>query len=208
MKVGRILKSYLKGYSPNQYWVERGRVYKKEFVSNEFYERQESKLLTFLQTINFESVLEIGCGFGRITQLILSNFPVKKYIAIDLSEDQIENAKKLCSNFKNIEFKNITIQDLKTNDKFDLVLGVEVLLHVLPEEINSVVKKLVSLSNHHIINMDFNSKHRPKIVLPHNFTHDYKKIYSNFIESDKIIEVPIDEKHSIYHCQVFSEKNQ
>lgn len=206
MKISRILKSYVKGYHPNDYWKERGKLYQKEFVSNKFYQRQENKLLDYLKTIKFETVLEVGCGFGRITQLILSNFPVKKYLAIDLSEDQIKNAKKICSNFKNIEFKNITIQDLKPNDKFDLVLGVEVLLHVLPKEINSVLKKLIYLSNKDIINIDFNSTHTPKIILPHNFTHNYKKIYSEFSEISRVMEIPIDEKHSLYHSQVITEK--
>ena len=206
MKIRRILKTYINGYIPNEYWEERGKKYKTEFVSNDFYERQEEKLLNYLKTIEFETVLEVGCGFGRITKKVLSNFPVKKYIAIDLSDVQIENAKKNCKDYNNIQFKNSTIQNLKIDDKFDLVLGVEVLLHVLPEEINKVIKKLASLSNDHIINIDFNSNYKPRIVLPHNFTHDYKKIYSDEPTIKEFIEIPIDEKHSIYHSQVLFEK--
>ena len=41
------------------------------------------------------TVLELGCGFGRITKLLLLNFPnIKEYLAVDLSQHQIENAKE------------------------------------------------------------------------------------------------------------------
>jgi len=102
MKLGRIISTFLKGYHPNEYWEKRGKVYQKEFVSSKGLELQEKILVDYLKGIHFESVLEIGCGFGRITNKILSNFPEKKYVAIDLSEDQINNAKKLCVDFKKI----------------------------------------------------------------------------------------------------------
>jgi cyclopropane fatty-acyl-phospholipid synthase-like methyltransferase len=41
------------------------------------------------------TVLEVGCGFGRITKLLLLDFPnIKEYLAVDLSPHQIENAKE------------------------------------------------------------------------------------------------------------------
>lgn len=201
MKLGRIISTFLKGYHPNEYWEKRGKVYLKEHVPDKFYYQQEKELVNYLKGINFDSVLEVGCGFGRITHTILSNFPEKKYVAIDLSEDQINNAKKLCKDFENIEFIQSTIQDFKTTDKFDLVLGAEVLLHVPSDEIVPVIKKLVGHSNHHIINIDFNSKNIPKFLLPHNFVHNYKELYSNDSRINEVVEIPINEKQSIYHAK-------
>ena len=56
---------------------------------------QEQILVEYLRkNISFSTVLEVGCGFGRITKIILSNFPeVTEYVAVDLSPDQIENAR-------------------------------------------------------------------------------------------------------------------
>ena len=203
MKLGRIFSTYLKGYQPFEYWKERGKVYKKEFVGNKDLELEEKILVDYLKGINFESVLEIGCGFGRITNKILSNFQVKKYVAIDLSEDQIKNAKKLCVDFKNIQFRKSTIQAFKINEKFDLVLGVKVLLHVPSEEIESVIKKLIDLTSNHIVNVDFNSRYKPKILLPHVFVHKYKEIYSNDRRVNEVKEIPITEKESLYHAKIF-----
>jgi len=58
-----------------------------------FFKIQENALLDYLKTIQFESVLEYGFGFGRITKLLLENFEIKQYKVFDLSQDQIINAK-------------------------------------------------------------------------------------------------------------------
>ncbi|HYV52899.1 MAG TPA: class I SAM-dependent methyltransferase, partial [Candidatus Eisenbacteria bacterium] len=86
-------------YVPNEYWYERGKRYREEFRPNEKSALQEKILLHYLINISlsssFSTVLELGCGFGRITKLLLSNFPdIQEYTAIDLSSDQIENAKE------------------------------------------------------------------------------------------------------------------
>ena len=63
-------------------------------------EFQNRILFDYLKNIlssssSFSTVLEVDCGFGRITKLLLSNFPsILEYIGIDLSPDQIENAKE------------------------------------------------------------------------------------------------------------------
>jgi len=201
MKLGRIFSTYLKGYQPFEYWKERGKAYKKEFVRTKDHDLQEKMLVDYLKGINFESVLEIGCGFGRITNKILSNFQVKKYVAIDLSKDQIKNAEKLCAGFNNVQFRKSMIQDFEINEKFDLILGAKVLIHITPQEIQPVIKKLIGLGSN-IVNVDFNSKYKPKIFLPHNFKHNYKEIYSNDKRVSEVKEIPITEKDSIYHAKI------
>ena len=64
---------------------------------------QEEVLIAHLNNISgsFKSVLELGCGFGRITQLLLTNYnSIIEYLAIDISPDQIDNAKSLLSSTK------------------------------------------------------------------------------------------------------------
>ena len=124
---------------------------------------QEELLVSYLSDNIFtpsdssQSVLELGCGYGRITKLLLTKFPkmIKEYLAVDLSPHQIENAKKYVGSTDNkITFSVSDIQSLETNKKYNLVILSEVLLHVLPADIDSVLKKVISLSNKHIINID------------------------------------------------------
>lgn len=113
-------------------------------------------MINLLKTeTGFKTVLEVGCGFGRITDLIIKEFPeIEKYKAIDLSTDQIENAKKYVSSEK-VKFSVGKIQDLDIpSESYDLVLAVEVLMHIPVTEIETAIKQMVRVSKKHIINLD------------------------------------------------------
>jgi len=191
---------FFKKYMPVDYWTKRGKKYKDDFVHNEFFKIQENALVDYLKTIQFESVLEYGCGFGRITKLLLDNFELKKYKAFDLSEEQINNAKKICSNH-NVEFEVSTIQDYDDNQKYDLVIGVEILMHVTPTEIRNVLEKLSHLTKNHMINVDFYEDPYVTKLAKHNFCHKYSLIYEGLSNVKNIRKVKIHENQSIFHAQ-------
>jgi SAM-dependent methyltransferase len=230
-------------YNPKDYWLEQGKVYKNNFKYNNKFELQERMLLEYLTsnifTSNSEgrpvelSVLEVGCGFGRITRLLLESFgkAIVKYVAVDMSPDQIRNARDYVeqSYLKGgggtavddvdgrkgdwLEFVVSDIQSLKStsasNHSYDLVLASEVLLHILPSEIQKVVYQLTEMSNRHIINVDWYEDEVPKKVAPHNFIHRYEEIYSRIPTVKRVRRIPIlkkgvlsklDTKQSIFHA--------
>jgi SAM-dependent methyltransferase len=213
-------------YNPSEYWHERGKIYKKNFRYDKNKRLQEEFLITHLNNISgsFKSVLELGCGFGRITQLLLTNYNnITEYLAVDISPDQIENAKSLLSSTKlpnqiKLDFLVSDIQSLRLDKKYDLVLMSEVLLHILPTDIDSIIKKLITLSNKHIINIDWYEDHSPKSQASHNFIHQYETLYKKYTDpatTTTIKRIPIkrkkfvgtlDTKQSIFH--VILEKNQ
>jgi cyclopropane fatty-acyl-phospholipid synthase-like methyltransferase len=68
-------------YVAREYWLKHGKSYKDEFRYNKKYRLQEQTLIQYMSSHIFEDsrnkqmrVLELGCGFGRITKLVLSNF--------------------------------------------------------------------------------------------------------------------------------------
>ena len=209
-------------YNPSEYWHERGKVYKQNFHYDENKRLQEAFLIEYLNGItgSFKSVLELGCGFGRIIKLLLTNYNnITEYLAIDISPHQIENAKILLSSVKllnevKLEFMVSDIQSLNLDNKkkYDLVILSEVLLHILPSEIDSVIKKLVTLSKKHIINIDWYEDNPPMKHAPHNFIHQYETIYKRYIDySSTIKRIPIkrkkflgtiDTKQSIFHVML------
>jgi len=209
-------------YVPNEYWYERGKRYREEFRPNEKSALQEKILLHYLINISlsssFSTVLELGCGFGRITKLLLSNFPdIQEYTAIDLSSDQIENAKEFVrSVIETKEHNPLTfivsdIQSFQNDKKYDLVISAEVLLHILPSEIEQVMNKIVNMSNEHVINIDWYQRKAPQNVAPHNFIHQYEKIYRSMPAVLDVYRIPIvkrdswfrslDVKQSIFHAR-------
>ena len=206
-------------YNPAEYWRERGKIYKKNFRYDKSKRVQEEFLIAHLNNIagSFKSVLELGCGFGRITQLLLTNYNnITEYLAVDISPDQIENAKSLLSSTKlannqvKLDFLVSDIQSLRLDKEYDLVLLSEVLLHILPTDIDSIIKKLITLSNKHIINVDWYEDHSPKSQASHNFIHQYETLYKKYTDpaTTTIKRIPIkrnkfigtlDTKQSIFH---------
>ena len=206
-------------YNPAEYWRERGKIYKKNFQYDKNKRLQEEFLIAHLNGISesFKSVLELGCGFGRITQLLLSNYHnITEYLAVDISPHQIENAKSLLSSTKlsnnqvKLDFLVSDIQSLKLDKEYDLVILSEVLLHILPTDIDSIIKKLISLSKKYIVNIDWYEDHSPKSQASHNFIHQYETLYKKYTDpaTTTIKRIPIkrnkfigtlDTKQSIFH---------
>jgi hypothetical protein len=66
------------GYRPSEYWIERGKTYQDRFKYTKEFKLQERMLLHYMRSIfpPFSSVLDIGCGFGRIIKLVtISKYP-------------------------------------------------------------------------------------------------------------------------------------
>jgi len=166
------------------YWLNRGKGYQEEFARHDRaqrvkFRRQEKGLIEFLKNkTNFESVFELGCGFGRITKLLLNEFPdIGRYTAVDLSPDQIANARKYVSNDK-VEFAVSSGQDLNyPSDSYDLVFASEVLMHIPPTDIRNVVASMVRISRKHIVNLDWYHEIQGYEVGGYCFNHDYQSIY-------------------------------
>lgn len=200
--------NHIPTYNPQQYWTEQGKAYKEQFRYNKNFELQEQMLIDYLKkNVSLSpssTVLEVGCGFGRITKLLLLNFPnIKEYLAVDLSPHQIENAKEYVRPKEiikegkanpDIKFLVSDIQSLQVDKKYDLVIASEVLLHVLPSEINEVISKLVNLSNKHVVNIDWYEEKTPKRIAPHNFIHNYEEIYKNIPSITHVNRIPIEKK--------------
>jgi SAM-dependent methyltransferase len=222
-------------YDPVTFWLEMGgKRYKSLYVHDWMYQMQEAMLIDYLKTIDFHSVLEVGCGFGRITKLLLENFDILDYVAVDMSPDQVWAAREYIKGtphaddvaFVKGDFssrntrmptyvrkptraekkENPKVVAVSTDElvKFDLVISVEMLMHVLPRDIKYVIRKMMSVSKKHIVNVDWYqdpSELVGKDIAPINFVHDYLKLYG-----DNCVRIPIrspldgrDTKQSIFH---------
>jgi trans-aconitate methyltransferase len=202
-------------YNPNQYWIERGKKYKEQFEYNKTYRLQEIMLIEYLKNISaFSSVIEIGCGFGRITKLLLSHFPdIEEYLAVDISLHQIKNAKEYVKQAgkrnTDLQFIVSDVRLLEISRRYDLLLASEVFMHILPLDIDAVMRKLCGLSSKHVVNIDWYEEKTPKKVASHNFIHEYQKIYNEIPSVMQVNQIPIvnrrllfkvNTKQSIFHA--------
>ena len=76
------------------------------------------------------NVLEIGCGPGTVSQLILEQIPLGHLVSVDISSESIKLAQKRLANFRNVEFHVSDMSDFSTDRMFDLVVMPDVLEHI------------------------------------------------------------------------------
>jgi ubiquinone/menaquinone biosynthesis C-methylase UbiE len=93
---------------------------------------------TIFQNINFsdaKKILEVGCGVGAQTEILLRRFPKAKVAGIDLNEQQLSAAKHFISSLPGtegrFEFHKMAADDLHFEDKtFDAAYLCWILEHV------------------------------------------------------------------------------
>lgn len=174
-----MIRRNIQDFNVNQYWLERGRTYIRENLPAEFHRLQERFLLEMLQAsrVPLDRILEIGCGFGRITRLLAETFPQAQITALDLSPDQLENAGRYCGHRPNISFQQY---DLYSGAPFpsvdyDAGIAIEVLLHHPPQVVRGVIEKLATAARH-LVNIDW-SEEWPWETPEHVWVHDYRAAY-------------------------------
>lgn len=91
-----------------------------------------------------DSILEIGCGEGAVTEKLAETFPSANIVAIDISPSL---GRQFQGNTRRVEFKQITVDDYlqSTDSKFDLVLICDVLHHVPIDEHEEILKTAIKL---------------------------------------------------------------
>lgn len=165
------------------FWVNEGHTYYDKFQKHTFfqnirYKDQERHLIQLVKVYNFRSILEIGCGFGRYTKILYDLFQPDSYVALDVSDAQLERAKKYVGHAK-VDFNCTRVQDFEINKKFDLVFASEILMHIEFEYIEAVIKKMIEFSSNKIITIDWFNKNLIGQTKWQGvgFMHDYETQY-------------------------------
>jgi SAM-dependent methyltransferase len=124
-----------------------------------------------IKKYNIKTILDLGCGDGNQ----LSYFKINNYVGYDISKTIIlkNQIKFKYDNTKQFIY-NLSILN---NKKFDLVLSLDVIYHLLEEELyQEYLNNLIKYSNKYILiyssnKIHFNNKH----IKERKFTNDLKK---------------------------------
>jgi 2-polyprenyl-3-methyl-5-hydroxy-6-metoxy-1,4-benzoquinol methylase len=169
--------------------TEAGQFFNKVDFNHKDYKDQEQVFRNFLKGLRavktlyedqkpIETVLEIGIGKGRMSKIMLEEFPdIQIYNAVDINFFPIEidgvdiyNADATDEMF----FENIN--SYYNNRRWDLILASEFFMHVKPEHIERVIKSVTDLLAPQgvIINIDWATDPMPSNWC---YIHNYDQIY-------------------------------
>ena len=155
------------------YWTERGRTFESEAVRNGWDRTQEPALDELLSGLRFDSVLDVGCGFGRVGQGLVEARPWLHYTGLDVSPDLVESAQR------RLPGREVICADLVTwtDDRvWDLVLAVSVLSHIPPQHVEHVAEKLWQASRRDLIVLDWDAV---GASTPYQWGHDFGALFGS-----------------------------
>jgi cyclopropane fatty-acyl-phospholipid synthase-like methyltransferase len=92
------------------------------------------------------NVLEIGCGIGTVSHLVLKTVNKGQFTGVDISNDSIEVAREFNRASKNAEFVVNDMSNFERIYKYDFIVFPDVLEHIPSENHSSVFKVIASVS--------------------------------------------------------------
>lgn len=108
-----------------------------------------------LNNISINSLFEIGCNRGLNLEAInlINNKILLNGLEINKNAYELLNNSKLCK-----KLYNLSIFDFNEKEKYDLVFTKGVLIHINPEKLDEVYKKMYELSNNYILIAEYYSR--------------------------------------------------
>lgn len=94
---------------------------KKYKVASKHQKEWGHDLISELSFKGNETVLDLGCGDGVLTEQLSLFVPYGKVLGIDASINMIETAKTI--NKSNLEFAHININEINFENEFDLIFS-------------------------------------------------------------------------------------
>lgn len=129
------------------------------------------------------TVLDIGCGAGFTSKHLAEGN--RKVVAVELSPVLLEWARKH-NNHDNILYVEDDICELKTSDKFDAIVMVDILEHILPENRNRLFDVLRNVSHDNTyIYLNIPSPNVTQFL--RQYKHDLLQIVDEPVEVSEII---------------------
>jgi trans-aconitate 2-methyltransferase len=131
-------------------------------------------------------VIEIGCGIGTLTGLILNYISKGHLVGVDISDESIKIANERLGNAKNMELLVSDMKNFNHNIKFDFVVLPDVLEHIPENDHPNLFKTLDNITHEkskviihipHPKALDFYRENQPQLL----------QIIDQSIEADSLL---------------------
>ena len=157
-------------FDPKTYWQSRGTNYPVTVAKME----DEMSILATWVKAHPGSILDVGSGWGRVYLYLKERGLAGDYTMVDFVDSMREGCQKQTGILPDKwDGKHLPYPDRA----FDLVLSVEVLLHVLPADIGRVLAEHARVSRRWLYIVTIGTCY--KLLGEHCFWHDYLKLFSD-----------------------------
>ena len=164
-------QNYTGEYEPLKFWAEYGKYYHKLFkypkedgTVEDGYDNMDLDvpgIIIRLKEMQPQSILEVGCGFGRNLPYIYDAvMSVTRVVGIDHSPTMIENSKKHIGDYERdtghkIEMVVGNAKELPFKDnEFDVIFTHACLTHIPPEDIPQVQSEISRVAKKWILHVE------------------------------------------------------
>jgi 2-polyprenyl-3-methyl-5-hydroxy-6-metoxy-1,4-benzoquinol methylase len=100
------------------------------------------EMLSILPATPVDSLLEVGCGEGIFTRMLLPH--AGRLLSIDSSARALQRARRHLANFTQVQFQQLNIEEEDPKGQFDLIVVSEILYYLGPkEQISKVAQRML-----------------------------------------------------------------
>lgn len=182
-----------KTYDPETFWNGLGDEYYKRFRKKEQFMVNAHWIIDIVNVLGAVSLLEPGCGFGRLLPILLENCPtLKKADGFDIADNILRCSAEYLKpmepteenpnppnfedviNLKKGDIRKMT--DYESNS-YDVVVSSETIQHLSPRDAESAIREMVRVAKRAVVLIErwgFPGEHAE----PHMWTHNYAEFLS------------------------------
>lgn len=162
-----------------------------EDVTMTLYEERNNTIFNFLCGSLCKSVLDIGCGDGRLVNLLAKSDCFTKIGAVDLSGKRINRAQKKCNYSEKVNFFNQSFFEYNCEFKyFEAFVLSEFIEHFERDDLKSLFELIFTV-------------YFPQIVIfttpNRSYNTNYEILYNGFRHSSHIFELSENEIREFVH---------
>jgi ubiquinone/menaquinone biosynthesis C-methylase UbiE len=171
-------------YEPRKYWDKRAVNYQeyldKVHAPGGWSIHQENFIREKIELYKPKSLLEIGFGTGRFFELY-KEIPI--VCGCEISPVMLMQAKSKGYNYPLILYDGLNLP--YRDDSFEMILSVEVLLHVRPGDIERLIRETIRVTKRFMLIITFYSEENVSLA-EHNFNHNYFKYFGDKVSVEEV----------------------
>ena len=161
-------KSYIN--NPQAYWDKRGLTYYRDTQGIGLWKKEA--LLHQIALLAPETVLEVGCGYGRILQSVEKFHGIKRSAGADFSQSMLNEARKHCKS--ELILADVTKGLPFKDEEFDLVYTFGVIMHIPPQRHSLAILEISRVAKYVIVHYELPVKNGW-----HCYNYDNAEMYRN-----------------------------